>query len=804
MGYRTSLILWLCVGLCLLASGANAQTISNPSFEYGLGGWTAYTYVPDANTNPVEPTAGCVGPGCAFDLLDPGTPPAGDYACGIQSAATNGNGGIYQSFYWSGGATTLSVTARNYSETALGVPDDNGCLVRMGVVSDYSSNREDVTSWVSFPWSSSWTTQQLNIPGPGTYTVFVEAYQPDTTHNVSTLWDHVRLGEPVLITGGPSVMPDPSAPETAAIVTWTTDAPSTSQVDFGATTSYGFSASGTALTTSHSVTITGLTRTSKYQYRVKSTSGDYSCQSPNDVFYTPIQLIDLNVSLNEDNTVAYISWVTNVPTDAQVEFWPEVGPHEIVTEQAPMSTEHQVVLNLIRGKEYRFIATSHGAAPYTSVSTSGKFYTLPPLSASLLNGGFEDTDGYGQHTLYPWVQYTTDVGVTSVQAIDGLVGPYLYDGIAKWSADIRAYNGSYFLGTQANWGHKNGGTFQRVLVTPGQYYVLSARFITYRWGGENGYNTVRLGVDPNGGIDRNSPNVQWWSGYSETNNSDWHTASMTVVAGASGVATVFVDFRQIYSLEWHVAAVDGVSLYQPAPVSIGDLKASQWNLGAILENKIVTYVHPTPVWCGVTQYVKTYVQEDNRSSGIGVLFQTSASNLPKAGDRLTVTGALGEYNREACLLAEAWSVDQGPIDPGSGLPTGYTLPQPLGLSQKMLGTKVLNQPPMFSNNTSLCTVGLRARLFGRVTWVSSEGSPEDVIAYIDDGAKILDGSGHHGVRAYLPGKGGGGIHVGDYVAATGVLGIDFINPDHWPDPTDFYAFGLFVNASDDWTIVAGS
>jgi hypothetical protein len=68
-------------------------------------------------------------------------------------------------------------------------------------------------------------------------------------------------------------------------VTWTTDESSTSQVEYGLTTSYGYiTGENATLTTSHSVTISGLSASTTYHYRVKSkdaasnpaTSADYN------------------------------------------------------------------------------------------------------------------------------------------------------------------------------------------------------------------------------------------------------------------------------------------------------------------------------------------------------------------------------------------------------------------------------------------------------------------------------------------------------------------------------------------------
>lgn len=796
MGIRTSLILCLWLALLLAAGSVCAQTFYNPSFEDGLYGWTTYSYTSGSGTNAVEPTADCSGyAGCTFDLLNPGPPPDGAMVCGIQSANTNGNGGVCQYFVCGGGPTMITVSARNYAENSLGQPYDNGSLVRMGLVADFTQDRTLVTNWVTFPWSDQWTDRQLPVPGPGIYTLFIEAYQPSSSGTTSTLWDNIRFGQPVNITNGPNVTPDPSHPEASTIVTWTTDVPSSSRVDYGASAGYGRSVSSDAPTTFHTLTITGLTRSSTYHYRVTSVSGDYTVQSLDDTFTTPIQMFDLNVSLSDDNLTAYVSWSTDVATGARVEYWPEMGTHQTIIDESPIGTDHQVVLSLIDGKEYHFIATSQGSSPYTSISQSGKFFTLPAPSDTLTNGGFENVDGGGQHTLYPWVQYTTEVGVPSPQPIDGLIGPYRYDGSDQWNAGIRAYNGSYFLGTEANWSYKNGGVLQRVNVMPDQYCVLSARFITYRLGGEDGYNAVRFGVDPNGGTDPTSPDVKWWTGYSDTNNNQWHTASLSIVAGPSGLATVFLEFRQRYSIEWHVAAVDGVSFLPPAPVSIGALKASPWALGAVLDSKIVTWVSPGPVYVNKVQYMKAYVEEDNRSSGVAVLFPSTGTDYPVVGNKLTVTGALAEYGKEAALMADYWAVDHSTT----------TLPVPLTLTQKAISTKVNNQPPLFSNNVGLCTIGLRVRLFGKVTWASSEGDTGDVVAYIDDGTGMADPSGNKGVRVYLPGKGSGtGIHVGDHVAVTGVLGIEFVDPDNWPDPTDFYTYSVFTNAADDWIVTPGS
>lgn len=75
-----------------------------------------------------------------------------------------------------------------------------------------------------------------------------------------------------------------SATSSGATITWTTDAASSTQVEYGQTTAYGSSSAlDPTLVTAHSVTLTGLLPNTLYHYRVKSgtngivtTSGDFT------------------------------------------------------------------------------------------------------------------------------------------------------------------------------------------------------------------------------------------------------------------------------------------------------------------------------------------------------------------------------------------------------------------------------------------------------------------------------------------------------------------------------------------------
>jgi hypothetical protein len=72
-----------------------------------------------------------------------------------------------------------------------------------------------------------------------------------------------------------------------ATITWTTNEPADSRVDYGTTTSYGSNSTNASLVTSHSITITGLSASTLYHYKVTSAdSSSNSAQSGDFTFTT--------------------------------------------------------------------------------------------------------------------------------------------------------------------------------------------------------------------------------------------------------------------------------------------------------------------------------------------------------------------------------------------------------------------------------------------------------------------------------------------------------------------------------------
>jgi hypothetical protein len=193
-----------------------------------------------------------------------------------------------------------------------------------------------------------------------------------------------------------------SITETSAVITWSTDVASDSQVEYGISNSYGTSTSLDATPVmSHSQELTGLSAGTVYHYRVKSTdaegnsavSDDYTFTSEAPKDTTPPILSGITVNEISENT-AIVTWVTDEPADTQVEF----GETQLYSGNAifngELSTVHRVALtNLASETMYHFRVSSRDAAgnPATSgdntFTTSSAPDTASPLISNIaLNG----------------------------------------------------------------------------------------------------------------------------------------------------------------------------------------------------------------------------------------------------------------------------------------------------------------------------------------------------------------------------------------------------------------------------------
>ena len=148
---------------------------------------------------------------------------------------------------------------------------------------------------------------------------------------------------------------------TSATITWNTDEPSTSLVDYGTSISYG-STSGvnSALTTSHSVVLTGLIPGTVYYFDVVSAnSSNASSTSPNATFTTTAMTsgngpqVGYVAFWGVTNSGVTVSWSTNTPATTQLAYGTTPALGLMSPLQTELTSNHGVVLTgLTSGTTY--------------------------------------------------------------------------------------------------------------------------------------------------------------------------------------------------------------------------------------------------------------------------------------------------------------------------------------------------------------------------------------------------------------------------------------------------------------------
>lgn len=793
-------ILIACIWLLISSVYASSNNpIANPSFEDGtLASWIPYSYTPLApeSGDPAVPTVGRLSED--FNILPPYEIADGSYVCGMESVLGQSKcGGIYQTFTWTAGNADITVQARGYADLPI---FDTLCMVRVGIAPGVTANREDVGEWATSWNTPTWCPLTLHFDGISTVnTLFIESYQPAfTTNAMSTLWDNVTWTPYIEIVGAPQKTGvDPLHPDTSAIIHWTTNLPSTSQVNYQCDGDWQYAVDST-LTTDHTITLQGLQPSKKYSFRASSTAdGCFGVESHENSFSTPINITTVGATIGDPNVV--VSWQTDTPSTSWVDYGVDASYGQAIGDDT-LTTSHSVTLTgLTDGMIYHYRVRS-GANLYTTATSADRTCrTLAKPQPALGNPSFEGMRSGDTTRLYPWEVFAFASGNITPEVV---TEPYPMGGPAFWFPDtapgsqfngFQAYDGSYFLGAGARRYYKNGGVYQRIVLNSPQTIAFCARFAAYQSSDAAQYDTrVRIGIDITGGTDPNAPTVKWWTGISPTNDSAWFPAGVMVDA-PSGIITVFLATLQQYGIREHAVAIDDAVLGSPETLTIGELKNRTRCTGSKLVEKIVTYVSPGTVTYQGRDYQKIYIQEPSSPLAIGVLLgpidSSSPSDMPTVGNKITVSGVLVPQGKEIVLVGHSWVITD---------PANSALPAPLGMTQRNIGGSSVNQMSLYKKQA--CNVGLRMRLFGKVVW-PSYGVDGDV--YIDDGSGLP--TSPYAQYIGKPSKGmlvrlvdnGTPFKAGDYIAVTGVLSMENLGVADWPDNT----YVLLTNGPDDWSIL---
>jgi hypothetical protein len=261
---------------------------------------------------------------------------------------------------------------------------------------------------------------------------------------------------------------------TSATITWTTDQPSSSQIQYGTSSSYGSSSNlNPSLTTTHSVTITGLTPGTTYDYAVTSAnSNGNSATSPNFTFTTVLQAPVISaVSVSSiTGTSVVISWTTDQASSSRVNYGTSTLYGSSTALNSTLATSHSVTLTgLNPSTTYDYDVTSANSAGTSATSANFTFSTLAqaPVISAVSTSGMTATSviitwttdqasssqvNYGTSTSYGSTSASNSTLVTSHSITLNGLNPgttYDYDVTSANSAGTPATSANFTFSTLA-------------------------------------------------------------------------------------------------------------------------------------------------------------------------------------------------------------------------------------------------------------------------------------------------------------------------------------------------------------------
>jgi len=244
----------------------------------------------------------------------------------------------------------------------------------------------------------------------------------------------------------------------SATINWTTNETSDTQVEYGTTISYGNSTTlNTSLVTTHSQTISSLSPSILYHYRVKSrdvagnlsVSQNYTFTTSAIADTTPPVISNIQVK-NITSSSAAITWTTNEASTTQVEYGVTTSYGNLTSLDSSLLTIHSVtIIGLSSFTTYDFRVRSRDAAGNEAVSGNRTFTTsnTPPVLTSFtvdqtsgvaplyVNFAASATDPDGYIARYEWDFDGDGVYDTNTQGVSTTTHTYTNPG--TYNAKVR-------------------------------------------------------------------------------------------------------------------------------------------------------------------------------------------------------------------------------------------------------------------------------------------------------------------------------------------------------------------------------
>ena len=156
---------------------------------------------------------------------------------------------------------------------------------------------------------------------------------------------------PPVITFDPST--DVTVTDSTATITWTTDEVATSRVDYGTDTSYGSYEENANYNIDHSITLSNLTPSTTYHFKITSVDGSISANSveTEDYIFTTLASSDSAppvISAVSTNSASYnsiaITWTTDENANSLVDFGTDTNYGSTQGNSSDSTTSHSVTL----------------------------------------------------------------------------------------------------------------------------------------------------------------------------------------------------------------------------------------------------------------------------------------------------------------------------------------------------------------------------------------------------------------------------------------------------------------------------
>lgn len=293
---------------------------------------------------------------------------------------------------------------------------------------------------------------QVHIGHYGNYgSSFGSAYIDDfriydnvlSSSDISSLYSYTGVS---VDTSGPSIsgVSVSDIQTDRATISWNTDEPADTYVEFGLTSSHGSNSAltdiGSSMTTSHTQILAGLEQDTTYHYRVASKDASGNISFSPDATFTTAKSVSVppvssgpvisNVSVSDVQTDrATIKWSTNTPSDSEVFFGiGNFNSHSTLKDTgSSMTTYHvQILAGLKNNSSYQYYVQSRDASGKLTKSSTGTFTTgqdVPTsdkLSPSVPSGLVGTVVSSSQINL-SWNASSDNVGVTGYQVFrDGV------------------------------------------------------------------------------------------------------------------------------------------------------------------------------------------------------------------------------------------------------------------------------------------------------------------------------------------------------------------------------------------------